>query len=102
MKYIKTFENLDNVEYSVGDIVMWDIKKSGGPFERPDKKFRVVKIYSDKDGEHREFDNFYGYNKNDRFISADVEDLETGELNNHWYAYNYIPEWKWESYKLNI
>ena len=32
MKYIKTFENLDNVEYSVGDIVTLDIKKSGGPF----------------------------------------------------------------------
>jgi hypothetical protein len=99
MKYIKTFENINNVEYSVGDIVICINNKEYVDLLSIGDHYLVMDII-DRFGNKY---NTYIKNKNDSTeYFVNVANIKTNQEVSETYAHRFIPELKYNIDKYNL
>jgi hypothetical protein len=97
MRFLKTYELYtgNNVDYSVGDIVVCADDKIKGiktTSLKEGDKYNVLKIYSNPE------DKFL----KTPFLRVDVENIETGEISKGWDSNRFKLEFEFDAGKYNI
>jgi len=98
MKYIKTFENKENIAFSVGDTV-YCVDKF---FDTVGTEFKVKKIfYYDAWGNYEEPDNLK-YTQLTKEYFVDVIDIKTDKTYTGLWSNKFAPETKYDALKYNL
>lgn len=99
MKHLKTFENINDIEFSVGDTVICINNKDFEKLLTTGDKYYVERI-TDR---FRNRYNTYIQNKNDDTeYFVNVYNLNTHQEVTEIYAHRFIPELKYNTNKYNL
>jgi len=102
MKYLKKFENInddDDIEYSIGDIVICVDECSRIDSPKFGEKYEVLDIF-DADFHDRKYDSVNATNI--RHCYVDVRDIKTLKIKATWFAYRFMLEIKYNANKYNL
>lgn len=104
MKYLKTFEELDDIAFSVGDIVVCiSGKKVRSAFAEVGTKFKVLRIYTYIGDTMKKKDfNHLRESQHTKDFFVEVKNLENNNNSDGIWSDRFVSETKYNEMKYNL